>query len=251
MTTPVVILTERERGCGYRKPGKDGVGVYLLGDGTAPPCGLLPYPLEVCPCCGGGIKATRGWQWITPELLFKGDVMSVLAGAERDCSRSNGLRVVQVNHQSGVLTPMPLKGCRTCPIGTPPPGLHGLLWVGERFYATPEEFMREAGTMGVSRKIKAVPRGFVLGETWVFLAHRRAVRNPETGEREFPGIFTAFRPRQVDLVIADENNVPEAAEKLAERFGGGARLVRVVRDVDAQLDLIEHLARTAQPSVSL
>ena len=241
MTTPVVISTERERGCGYRKPSKDGVGVYLVGDGTAPPCGLLPYPLEVCPCCGGGIKATRGWQWITPELLFKGDVMSVLAGAERDCSRSKVLRVVKANHQ---------KGCRTCPIGTPPPGLHGLLWVGEKFYSTPEEFMREAGTMGVSRKIKAVPRGFVLGETWVFLAHRRSVRNPETGEREFPGIFTAFKPRQVDLVIADENNVPEAAEKLAERLGGGARLVRVVRDVDAQLDLADHLARAAQPAVS-
>mgnify|MGYP000542086858 FL=1 len=222
-----------------------------MGDGTAPPCGLLPYPLDICPCCGGGIKATRGWQWITPQLLFnKGDVMSALAGVERDCSRSKVLRVVRANHRTGALTAAPQKGCRTCPIGAPPPGLHGLLWVGEKFYSSPDEFMRESVAMGVSRKIKTVPRGFVLGETWVFLAHRRSVRNPATGEREFPGIFTAFKPRQVDLVIADEDNVPEAAENLAERLGGGARLVRVVRDVDAQLDLIDHLARTAQPSVS-
>lgn len=49
-----------------------------------------------------------------------------------------------------------------------------------------------------------------------------------------PGIFSAFRPRGIDLVIADANNVPEKAERLAERIGDGARLVKVVRDVDAQ-----------------
>ena len=151
MTTPVTISTERARGCGYRKPSKGGVGVYLVADGTEAPCGLLPYPLEVCPCCGGGIKATRGWQWITPQLLFGGDVMSALAGVERDCPQSKRFKIAGNSERQ--------QGCPTCPIGTPPPGLHGLLWVGEKFYSTPEEFMREAGAMGVSRKIKAVPRG--------------------------------------------------------------------------------------------
>jgi len=241
----VTISIERARGCGYRKPSKGGVGIYLVADGTEAPCGLLPYPLEVCPCCGGGIKATRGWQWITPQLMFVGDVMSALAGTARDCERSTQIQRFKVDGQR-------LTGCSLCPIGTPPPGLHGLLWVGEKFYATPDDFQREAGAMGVSRKIKAVPRGFVLGETWVFLAHRRSVRNPATGECEFAGVFTAFKPRQVDLVIADEHDVPEAAENLAERLGEGARIVKVVRDVDAQLDLGAPAvpAPAAQPTVS-
>ena len=232
--TDVVISTERARGCGYRKPAKDGVGIYLVGDGLGEPCGLLPYPLEVCPCCGGGIKATRGWTWVTPQLLFaKGDVLSKIAGVERECARSRKLRVVG---QNGLGADRDLS-CPTCPIGTPPAGLHGLLWVGGAFYATPDDFSREAHAQGVSRKIKAVPKGFKLGETWVMLAHRKAVRNPETGEREMPGIVTMFKPRGIDLVIKDENDVPEKAEKLAEKIGDGARIVKVVRDVDAQLDL--------------
>jgi hypothetical protein len=238
----VTISTEQARGCGYRKPGKDGVGIYLVSDGLSDPCGLLPYPLEICACCGGGIKQARGWTWITPELLFgKQDVMSALAGIERDCSRSKkrSKRLPTTGSRSKPT-------CPTCPVGTPPPGLHGLLWIGEAFYPTSDEFQREAGRQGVSRKLKAVPHGFVLGETWIYLAHSKAVRNPATGKRELPGIFSAFRPRQVDLVIDDEHNVPEKALNLAERLGEGARLVKVVRDIDAQLDLETMIAKRGE-----
>ena len=236
----VVVSIERARGCGYRKPAKDGVGIYLVGDGLGEPCGLLPYPLEVCACCGGGIKATRGWTWVTPQLLFRSDVLSKLAGEERECELSGMVRL-------GRRPKMP--ACTRCPIGNPPAGLHGLLWIGEKFYAKPDEFMREAGAQGVSRKIKAVPKGFKLGETWVLLAHRKAVRNPATGEREFPGIFTMFKPRGVDLVIKDEDDVPEKAARLAEKLGEGARIVKVVRDVDAQLDLSRSAPSAPQPEV--
>ena len=229
----VVLSVEQARGCGYRKPAKDGVGIYLVGDGLGEPCGLLPYPLDVCPCCGGGVKATRGWTWVTPQLLFgKGDVLSKIAGVERECSLSRKLRVVGQNGSSARES-----GCPRCPVGSPPAGLHGLLWVGEAFYKSPDDFSQEAHAQGVSRKIKAVPKGFKLGETWVLLAHRKAVRNPATGERENPGIFSMFMPRGIDLVIKDEADVPEKAEKLAEKIGDGARIVKVVRDVDAQLDM--------------
>jgi hypothetical protein len=240
----VVISTERARGCGYRKPAKDGVGIYLVGDGLGEPCGLLPYPLDICPCCGGGIKTTRGWTWVTPQLLFKGDVLSKLAGVERECDRA---RAVRAGRKLRVAGSEVTAGCVRCPIGNPPAGLHGTLWVGEKFYATTDDFTRESGRQGVSRKIKAVPKGFKLSETWVLLAHRKAIRNPATGEREFPGIFSMFLPRGVDLVIADENAVPEKAERLAEKIGDGARIVKVVRDVDAQLDLAKPDA--AQPEV--
>jgi hypothetical protein len=215
------------------------VGIYLVGDGLGEPCGLLPYPLEVCPCCGGGIKATRGWTWVTPQLLFRGDVMSKLAGVERECEGSAAFRA---GRRLRAVGPGPGPTCSRCPVGNPPEGPHGLLWVGGQFYSTPDDFTREARAQGVSRKIKAVPNGFKLGETWVLLAHRKAVRNPATGQREFPGIFTMFKPRGVDLVIADADNVPEKAEKLAEKLGDGARIVKVTRDVDTQLDMTGALA---------
>jgi hypothetical protein len=181
---------------------------------------------------------------VTPQLLFQGDVLSKLAGIERECDRA---RAVRAGRKLRVAGSEVAAGCVRCPIGNPPAGMHGLLWIGEKFYATPDEFVRESGKQGVSRKIKAVPKGFKLGETWVLLAHRKAVRNPATGEREFPGIFTMFKPRGVDLVIADENDVPEKAERLAEKIGDGARIVKVVRDVDAQLDLTGAPAAAPQP----
>lgn len=235
----VAISVEQARGCGYRKPAKDGVGIYLVGDGLGEPCGLLPYPLDVCACCGGGIKATRGWTWVTPQLLFgKGDVLSKLAGIERECEMARRLRTVSAT-RAIQKTLLANGACARCPVGAPPPGLHGLLWVGEAFYKSPDDFSSEAHRQGVSRKIKAVPKGFKLGETWVLLAHRKAVRNPATGERETPGIFSMFLPRGIDLVIKDENDVPEKATKLAEKIGDGARIVKVVRDSDAQLDMIK------------
>lgn len=238
--TDVVVSVERARDCGYRKPAKDGVGIYLVGDGLGAPCGLLPYPLDVCPCCGAGVKQTRGWTWVTPQLLFKGDVLNKLAGIERECDLS-GRRSRSLPIDGGNAA----TACPSCPIGNPPPGLHGMLWIGGKFYETPDEFTREAGAQGVSRKIKAVPKGFKLGETWVLLAHLKTVRNPETGKREFPGVFSMFKPRGIDLVIADENNVPEKAERIAERIGDGARIVKVVRDVDVQL----YMPATASPEV--
>ena len=46
-----------------------------------------------------------------------------------------------------------------------------------------------------------------------------------------------FKPHGIDLVIKDENDVPEKATKLAEKIGDGARIVKVVRDIDAQMNM--------------
>lgn len=54
-------------------------------------------------------------------------------------------------------------------------GKAGLMWVGEKFYKTPEVFVAEGVTMGFSKRIKAVPRGFKVGETYVLLAHPKAI----------------------------------------------------------------------------
>lgn len=234
--TEVIISHESRRGCGYRKPAAGGVGIYLVGPATGSPCGRMPFPLTHCPTCNAGIKPSRGWNWITPRELFgepwsyDGEVSAADFALKSGCKQAGSVI------------------CQKCPLGGAiPEGRHGLIWIGEAHYPKPEDFLLETVCMGLSRKIGALPKGFKLGETIVYLAHRKAIRidAPSASEQaklgttstltatepppEFrPGIFATFKPSGVDLVIADENAVPEKAEKLAEKIGDGARIVRVI-----------------------
>jgi hypothetical protein len=121
------MARESRRACGYRKVG----GLYLCSGGLGAPCCKLPIPLQICPTCNGGIKQTRGFQWIDPAPWLRG------ACTDKDlCPAANpetlGERV-------------------------------GLIWIGAQFYPTPASFMTEAEAMGVSRRITAVPRTFKFG----------------------------------------------------------------------------------------
>lgn len=220
------VSVEGARGCGFRKPG----GYYLVAPSLSEPCPRLPLPLTVCPTCSCGIKPARGWTWITPEPLFPAEVHG------------------SPEHNRG------------CPLGAPEPHQYaepghrcgeraGLIWIGEAFYATPEEFTDEAARMGVSRRIKAVPQGFEVGETWVFLAHRKAIRritdlkftevsllrNGDLGiggtvvEDEFaPGVITLFRPTAVEYIVKpEEEEDEELHERLRKR---GIEPVKVIRE---------------------
>jgi len=237
MAVVVEISHEEARGCGHRKPAKDGVGVYLVGPGEGLPCGRMPFRLHACPVCGGGIKASRGWNWIEPRKLFGELTKAELCGSDNVCV------------WKGSVDPKALRGiCWTCPLGgAVPEGKHGLIWIGEKFYGTPEEFMLESRRMGVSRKIQKVPKGFELGKTWVYLAHRLT----RLGDAEVagliegqvddkgeavrgPAVFTVFKPTGIDLVIADENNVPEKVERMVEQYG--ARVIRVVPREPAEVE---------------
>ena len=212
----MTISCEARRGCGYRKPSKSGVGIYLVGPDTQLPCGRLPLPLTHCTCCGAGIKPSRGWTWINPRQLF--------GLPERPCPPQ------RVNNKFARLA------CGTCAAGGGmPEGQHGLLWIGEAYYPKPEDFTREAARLGLSRKLKALPRGFELGVTQVYLAHRRAIWNPETQEYT-AGVFSTFRPVGIDLVVDDDAAPPERAVQLAEHFGDKARILKVV-PLEKQTDL--------------
>jgi len=224
--TQVVTLTEAARGCGYRSASKSGVGIYLIGPAQSSPCGRLPMPLSVCPCCSSGIKPARGWTWIDPLPLF-----AIQASPREACAAGE-------------------RACLVCPLGLNPGALvgrHGLLWIGEQHYRSPRLFMAEARKRGISRKLGALPKGFELGKTWVFLAHRKTIPNHAPRDDALlaaapifdPGVFTLFRPTGVDLVIADEHNVPERAIKLAEELGPAARIVKIVRDVETQQSLFQ------------
>lgn len=183
--TKVEIFTryDEKRGCGYRKP----AGVYLVSDGMATTCNRLPIPLNICPCCGAGVKFSRGFTWIQPKKLFP------------ELS--------------------PCMGCPGC-FYTPSKEIAGLLWVGEKFYS-PHSFLTESAAQGVSRRLSTVPHSFEVGKTWVYFAHKHAVtlEDGTTG----PGIFAAFCPTRIEYVVTGK----ETEDKLQRLIRRGFTLVHV------------------------
>lgn len=179
---------DSKRGCGWRKPG----GLYLVADGPSAPCGKLPIPLEICPTCSGGIHFSRSWTWVNGTAL----------AAQKECQP-----VREAITKSGLsYTEFITSECSLCPLGQPL-GRCGLLWVGEKFYQRPEDWTGEAMTKGVSRRIPAVPRDFEVGKTWVLVAHKKCIRNPDGTFT--PAIFHAFRPSAVEYVVKGDETDEE------------------------------------------
>lgn len=196
------MATEARRGCGYRKVG----GIYLVAGGAGVPCDRLPFPLTVCPTCSCGFKQTRGWTWVNLEAL---------TGEQ---------------HNRGGDNPCIDEG--PCPVCDGGVTKAGLLWVGEGFYKTPEAFNRESNALGISRRIKSVPKDFTLGETWVLLAHPKAVPPPLlTPLKEFleetddepkkptPGIFRAFKPERIEILVTESQKADNEFMAKVEKRG--------------------------------
>lgn len=187
---------EGKRGCGYRKEG----GLYLvLPEWQGRDCGKLPKILDKCPCCGSGIKFSRSFQWIDPRLLFT-----------NDCFYKGS----------------PDKNCQKCILDNPPERM-GLLWIGEQYYKTPGDWISEGLRMGISRRIKAVPKGFKIGEDWVAVAHINIrTEKDETGkEKKIPGIFQVFKPSAIEYVVKKDDS-EERLQCFEER---GITLVKVIK----------------------
>lgn len=221
----IMVSKEEPRGCGYRHSGKDGVGLYLMGTGYFEVCERLPFPLDICPCCGEGIKFGRGWTWITPTKLMG-------PTCEPICELSCNIGACE-----GTIIPRNLNHIHTaCAMCNPPADKHGLLWVGDKFY-TPGSFLKEAMTMGISKRIASIPRGFDFDETLVYLAHNKCI--PTEGE-SLPAIFTVFKPTRLDIVVDSTNpdELPPRAKSIAEKFGDYARTVKV-EPMYQQLNLLE------------
>ncbi len=194
------MSVEAMRGCGYRKVG----GLYLCGGGQGMDCDRLPYELEICPTCGNGVKFTRGWTWIDWDA-YAGNHNSENNGklpSDCGCMNRPGWKVY-------------------CPVCQPNAYSQpfGLLWVGEASY-TPHSFIQEALTMGVSRRIAAVPKKLKLGETWVLFANKNAVRahmEPDGSNEDVPGVFYVFRPTSLEMLVWESEAKPEYIEDLEKR----------------------------------
>jgi len=175
-----MMAVEPKRGCGYRKVG----GLYLVAEPGSWKCDRLPIEMVVCPCCGEGIRQTRGWKWIDPLKMF---------GSH--------------NHFDPGYCECP-ESCPACHpanyFGTDPEVNAGLLWIGTAFYPTPQDFLAEGAQLGFSRRISTLPKEFHAGKTWVFLGHPKAVVKAADGtalEEPAPGIFAAIRPKGVERIV--------------------------------------------------
>lgn len=238
------IETRREeaRGCGFRKGG----GIYLVNDGAGRGCGRMPIPLHSCPTCSQGFKPARGWTWVDGKAIL--ETAPACRHAEPLVQeRPDGIIRAHINLE------VPPE-CSACPFSGLKEERVGLLWVGGKFYETAEEFTREAVRMGISRRISQIPKELVVGQTWIWLAHRKvmpAVHDeicPEfeankhnllmlaslpkdvvptcTCEAEMtPGIFHAFVPTRIEYVVKGD----ETEEDLDALEKRGLTLVKVER----------------------
>lgn len=194
MDKRIQTVEDHKRGCGWRKAG----GMYLMGSGDSFKCGRLPIPFGTCPCCGYGIRPSRQPTWV--------DADKIIYASEKVCD--------QAEHD-----------CERCPINKAFTeesfGQALLIWIGERHYPTVDHFEREAEQQGVSRRIQAIPRGFVVNKTWVLLAHPKAIATrPAMGEPvEFtPAIFHIFRPTRVEYVCNGDESEEEVEGLIARKL---------------------------------
>jgi hypothetical protein len=197
---------ETKRKCGFRKV----EGLYLCGEYIAVPCDRLPYPLEVCPVCGAGIKVSRGFTKIIPLRLF---------GYHQPC-----------NDQ-----------VRPCYMCDPTEDMAFIMGVGEKYYKTPEDFIEEGYQLGISKRIPFIPKELELGKTVIYLSHPKACvsrepaymqqamaileetknKQPKLFETEKvekkQGIFAAFIPQRVEMLVWEHDASPEKLAELEKR----------------------------------
>lgn len=219
------MAVEAKRGCGFRRVG----GLYIVGQFISVPCDRLPLPLHACPVCGAGIHFARAMTEINPlELFGKHDRVSANLNTET-------LPAVKCKDKK-----------RPCFVCDPTSNPAFLMMVGEKHYPTPELFMEEARTMGVSKRIPFKPRKMILGETVLYLAHNKAcvvlapaaqealdelshsmghqVKLVEDGNKHCLGIFSAFIPQKLERICWQSEYTEENIKKNADQ---GVELVPV------------------------
>lgn len=170
----VLRMPRAHRRCGTRKVG----GTYLVFEGTCRVCPRLPMELPpACPSCGTKMEFFRSIKIINPRHMF-GEIEGTGCG----------------------------ESCAACH----PPETGGVMWVGEKYYPTPEDFICEGQRMGISKKIPPnIPKGIKIGD-WFFFLHKKAVQKETkdehgklTGTTQEPGVFFIAKLTQIHRIVTE------------------------------------------------
>ncbi len=196
-------MIEPRRLCGFRKI----EGYYLVGGMAFMGCDRLPIELMVCPVCGAGIRFSRGIGGVNPLKLW----------GPHD--KAHFVKDV------GILTCICPKGCNVC---YPPNEPAFIMFVGEKYY-TVQEFITEARSMGVSKRLPGPPpEGLIPGKTVVYLAHKKCIdtgKKDEKGKTIFKqGVFAAFVPQRVERLCWQSDYTKENIAKYEKK---GIKLIPV------------------------
>lgn len=220
-----LISYEIRRGCGFRKLG----GIYLVADPEEwGGSDLVPIDVETCPICGHGLRTARGLTYFDA------------AGYWGEYHNRRGQALLDVLNASKDQTSALARSLRSAVDYSPDDAQSldarhaGLLWVGEKFYKSPEMFSKEAISLGISRRVPKIPRGFKVGETIICLAHGKAKATPcecvdpvigpdedcpicgAEGTIFTPQIFGAFVPKRLEMIVSGDM-LPEDVQKLKDR----------------------------------
>lgn len=199
------MAVEAKRLSGWRRIGD----LTLVGVPLSDGCERFPLPLHQCPLCGHGVKFTRGFSWVAPGLLF--------ANA-KPCNPA-------------VLPDHAHNECRVCKPGLlklgEPPGKVGLVWAGRSFY-TVSSWLHEASTLGVCRKVPAIPKGLVVGKTRIFVAHVDGYvaqqkmfgeTDKQKGDDAIPAAISCFVPERIEVIVTAEMEGEAWVQDLVDKHG--------------------------------
>jgi len=182
------FIKEEARGCGFKTEDS----FYLRCEGKGILCGYLPIDLLEKPTKKVKSKkkkqvryfnSSRGPTWAkVGDLIPEGHV----------CKLPDNPSI-----EGGC------QGCWVRNIDKEEVGL--LLWVGMSYYKTTDLFDKEAGRVGISRKIpRQLVKKIQVGKTPVFLAHKEGsnILDPDTMEViKVRQIFRAFIPSRMEYVV--------------------------------------------------
>lgn len=181
----IIDLDAPERGCGTRQQG----GFYMVGDIPTATSNFFPRPLT-CGCGIPFIRPSRGAQ-----AFFPGNIWNSLT--------------IDGPSNPYILFPRDKKAWA--------------MTIDVANYPTPASYIDEGLRMGISRRLNnGLPKGFTVGEDFVFIIHGRAIPQGE-GKKPEPGFIFCFKPTAVQYVVIG-NESPEYLRGLSQK---GVTLVNV------------------------
>jgi len=84
-----------------------------------------------------------------------------------------------------------------------------VIWVGSKFYPKPEDFIREAAVLGVSRKLPSLPVGLEVGRSRVFLMHQAGT---EKGK-----LIGYYIVGGLEVIVHDPNNADPKIQEIMKQ----------------------------------